>query len=190
MRRRSLPRPWALAALCCLGLALPSGCGSDGDETDTTPRQTGISLGLRSPAFAEGGRIPARFTCDGENVSPPLTWNRVPIEARSLAVVMQDPDAPGGAFTHWTLWDLSRRSVGLNADRVPDDALEGRNGFGTTGYSGPCPPEDDPAHRYLFRLYALNADLDLPAGASPGTVMEAITRHSIASGTATGTYGR
>lgn len=187
---RCATRPRILAALGVLSLLGPAGCGTSGDGSKAMPRETGISLGLRSPAFAEGGRIPARFTCDGEDISPPLTWNRVPVEARSLALVMQDPDAPGGAFTHWTVWDLARRSRGLNAGRLPGDAVEGRNGFGRTGYGGPCPPTGDPAHHYVFRLYALNADLELTAGASPDAVLNAISQHAIASGTATGTYRR
>lgn len=181
-------RSWALTALC--GLAGLPGCGSDDGGSSTAPHPTGVSLGLRSPAFVEDGSIPIRYTCDGENLSPPLTWNRVPVEARSLALIMQDPNAPDGAFTHWSLWNLSRASTGVNAGRVPADAIEGRNGFGNTGYGGPCPARGDPVHRYVFHLYALNADLGLPAGASPDTVTETIARHAIASGTTTGTYRR
>lgn len=185
---RLLRLAWVCATLALAGAA---GCGDEADDSSsTTPRQTGISLGLRSPAFAEAGHIPARFTCDGENVSPPLTWNRVPVEARSLAVIMQDASAPGGDFTHWTLWDLSRRSRGLNAGRIPSGATQGRNGFDEIGYGGPCPPKGDAAHRYIFRLYALNAELGLPEGAGPAAVLEAVGRHAIASGSATGTYGR
>ena len=180
----------ALAAICGLSLTAVVGCGDSGDSPGTAPRQTGVPLGLRSPAFAEGGRISARYTCDGEDISPPLTWNRVPIDAKSLAMVMQDADAPNGSFTHWTLWDLSTRSTGLSDGQVPSGAAQGRNDFGKTGYAGPCPPKGAAAHRYVFRLHALDAELDLPAGADPDAVTRAVEQHSIASGSTTATYKR
>lgn len=186
---RGLPR-LALAAICGLSLTGIVGCGDSGDSSGTAPRQTGIALGFRSPAFADGGRISSRYTCDGQDISPPLTWNRVPGEAQSLAIVMQDVDAPNGTLTHWTMWNLSPRSTGLRDDEVPSGAAEGRNDFGKTGYAGPCPPKGATAHRYVFRLHALDAELDVPAGADPGAVTRAVEQHSIASGSTSATYAR
>ncbi len=183
-------RALGLAAICCLSLSAVVGCGDSDDSSSDAPRQTGVSLGLRSPAFADGGRISALYTCDGQDISPPLTWNRVPVDAKSVALVMQDADAPGGSFTHWTMWDLSTRSTGLRDGQTPSGAATGRNDFGKTGYSGPCPPKGDAAHRYVFRLHALNAELDLPAGADPDAVTKAVQQHSIASGSTTATYKR
>jgi Raf kinase inhibitor-like YbhB/YbcL family protein len=188
--RYRIAQAMTLAVICALSLGAAAGCGSSGDSSSSTPRQTGVPLGLRSPAFADGGRISARYTCDGEDISPPLTWNRVPADAKSVALVMQDADAPSGALTHWTMWDLSTRSTGLRDGQVPSGAAEGRNDLGKTGYSGPCPPKGSSAHRYVFRLHALNAELGLPAGADAGAVTRAVEQHSIASGSTTATYKR
>ena len=153
-----------LAVICALSLGAAAGCGGSGDSSSPTPRATGVALGLRSPAL-DGGRISARYTCDGENISPPLTWNRVPADAKSVALVMQDADASSGTLnSDWTMWGLSTRSTGLRDGQVPSGTTEGRNDLGKTGYSGPCPPKGAAAHRYVFRLHALDAELDLPAG--------------------------
>jgi Raf kinase inhibitor-like YbhB/YbcL family protein len=147
-------------------------------------------LTLTSPAFPPGGTIPTRFTCDGEDVSPPLAWTGTPPGTRSLALLVEDPDAPGGTFVHWTLYDLPPRSARLGAGEVPAGAREGESSFGDRGYGGPCPPEDDEPHRYAFLLYALRSPLGLEAGASPGGVRGAIAEHAIARGRLTGRFGR
>lgn len=166
-----------------------AGCAADEPAQDT-PRPTRTTLGLFSSAFLDGSTIPARYTCDGENVSPPLAWSRVPARARSLALTVEDQDAPTGAFLHWSVYDLPRGSSGLSTGRVLPDAAEGENSSGTSGYDGPCPPKGDDAHRYRFRLYALDAELGLPPGAAPDPVREAIARHAITNGTLTGRYRR
>ena len=106
-----------------------------------------------SPAFADGASIPARHTCDGEDISPRLTWSGTPLGARSLALVVDDPDAPRGTFTHWVVYDLPADLTELGEGAT--QGAQGRNSFGRRGYGGPCPPPGDQPHRYRFTLYAL-----------------------------------
>jgi Raf kinase inhibitor-like YbhB/YbcL family protein len=117
---------------------------------------------LTTSAFAPGAPIPRRHSCQGEDVSPPLDWRDVPAEAVSLALIVDDPDAPGGTFTHWLAWGIDPASGRLaEAERPPG---EGRNDFGQLGYRGPCPPAGHGAHRYFFRLYALDRELAVRSG--------------------------
>ncbi len=177
--------------ICALVVAgCGAGQGAAKTPSTTAPRPTGTTLGLTSTAFVNDSTIPARYTCDGEGVSPPLTWTRVPGRARSLALVVVDPDATGGAFVHWSVWDLSRGSTGLGTGHVPQGAKQGSNSAGSDGYTGPCPPPGDEAHHYVFSVYALDADLGLEAGASPRAVQDAVAQHAIATGTLTGRYRR
>jgi Raf kinase inhibitor-like YbhB/YbcL family protein len=123
-----------------------------------------MAFKLSSPAFVDGAEIPKRHTCDGDDISPRLTWSGVPDRARSLALVLDDPDAPRGTFTHWVVSDLPADLTELAEGST--EGIQGRNSFGRTGYGGPCPPPRDDAHRYRFTLYAL----DVPAIAlSDGT---------------------
>lgn len=180
----------AVVVLLIVGVA---GCGGGGGGSGTTasaPKPTGTTLGLNSTAFVDGASIPKRYTCDGEGTSPPLTWSRVPSRARSLALTVEDPDATSGTFVHWSMWDIPRGSAGTNPGKVPPGSVQGRNSAGSTGYTGPCPPPGDSAHHYVFRIYALDDDLGLAAGASPDAVRTAIKQHAIASGTLTGRYRR
>src|SRR3989442_981117 len=119
---------------------------------------------LSSPAFNEGGLIPSKFTCDGENVSLPLEWEDVPAQAKSLALIVDDPDAPSGLFVHWLVIDISPGNHGLSEGTGATGATQGINGFGKIGYGGPCPPSG--THRYYFHLYALDTELHLPSGVS------------------------
>ena len=119
---------------------------------------------LRSSAFAAGGPIPRRYSCEGEDRSPPLAWTGVPEGAVSLALIVDDRDAPVGTFTHWLGWGIDPAGGGLaEGERAP---REGRNGFGQTGYPGPCPPRRHGPHRYFFRLYAVSAEPRVQPGAS------------------------
>src|SRR5919109_5056721 len=127
---------------------------------------TAMMLKLTSPDFANGARIPARHTCDGENQSPELQWTRAPEGTRTFALVVDDPDAPSRSFTHWLLFDIPGSVHGL-AEGTAEVGISGRNDFQQIGYGGPCPPRKDKAHRYFFRLYAMDVDsLELPEGAS------------------------
>jgi Raf kinase inhibitor-like YbhB/YbcL family protein len=146
-----------------------------------------VALGLASPAFHAGSPIPQQFTCDGQDVSPPLRWSRVPPRARSLALEVKDPDAPGGVFTHWLLWNLSPRARSLPTH--VSWRLQGRNSFGRVGYSGPCPPQGS-THHYVFTLYALDRKLTLPRGASSSRFHAALGGHVVSRATLTGIYGR
>ena len=153
-----------------------------------------MALVVLSSAFQEGSKIPTRYTCEGQDVSPALTWGEPPAETQSFAFIMDDPDAPVGVFTHWVLFNLPVDSRQL-PEAVPiqpqllDGSLQGKNDFGKTGYGGPCPPPGRP-HRYQFTLYALDQALDLKAGASKKQVIEAMQGHILAQGRLTGTYQR
>lgn len=153
-----------------------------------------MSLDVSSPAFGEGESIPSRFTCDGENVSPPLAWRGVPDGAAALAVIVDDPDAPAGTWVHWVLYGLdpgtSELPEGVPArDTVLGGALQGRNDFKDIGYGGPCPPGGQ-EHRYRFQVYALDAAPGLAPGATKAELLEAMEDHVLAEGRLTGTYRR
>ena len=142
---------------------------------------------LSSPSFHAGGPIPGRFTCAGANVSPPLAWTAGPRGTRSFALRLDDPDAPGGTFTHWTLWGLEASARMLPAH--VSSASQGRNSFGEIGYGGPCPPQG-PRHHYVFRVYALDRRLDLRRGASLAQFAAALRGHVLATAVLVGVYGR
>jgi hypothetical protein len=143
---------------------------------------------LTSSAFANGEAIPSRYTCEGENLSPPLRWSGTPDGTRSLALVVDDPDAPVGTFTHWLAWGIDPEAGGL-AEGQPAPA-EGRNDFRVIGYGGPCPPPGHGPHRYFFKLYALDSDLALPAGASRAELERALEGHVLARAELVGIYER
>ena len=130
---------------------------------------------LGSPDFSNGAEIPGRFTCHGENVSPTLEISGVPASAKSLLLIVEDPDAPGGIFTHWLLWNVPPTTRKITAGALPGGAVQGTNDFGRIGYSGPCPPSG--THRYFFRLFVLNGVLKVPAGAARKEVHEAMSGH-------------
>lgn len=147
-----------------------------------------MSIQITSAAFSEGGMIPKRHTCDGENISPPLQWSGVPAQAKSLALIMDDPDAPVGTWVHWVVFDLSPQASGL-AEGVSGVGVQGVNSFRKLGYGGPCPPRGAP-HRYYFKLYALDLLLALPQGTSKAEVEKAMQGHVLAEGQLMGKYGR
>ena len=145
---------------------------------------------LTSSALADGGTVPAQFTCDGVGGSPPLEWKGVPRGAEELALLVEDPDAPGGTFVHWILFGIDPGTRSIAAGQKPAGAKQGQNGFSNTDWGGPCPPKGDESHRYVFTLYALSKPLDLAEGASGGDVRSAIDAAAISKGTLTATYGR
>jgi Raf kinase inhibitor-like YbhB/YbcL family protein len=145
---------------------------------------------LRSPAFVDHQPIPARHAKDHDNLSPALEWSGVPEGTVELAVLGEDPDAPGGTFTHWVLAGLQPTATGLAEGEHPAAAAEGRNDFGEEGYSGPRPPVGDGPHRYFFRVFAASAPLGLVAGASADDLRHALKDKELASGTLVGTYQR
>lgn len=119
---------------------------------------------VESPAFSEGDAVPIQFTCEGDNISPPLSWSGVPEDATELRISLRDPDAPGGNFTHWLVAGIDPSSSDVGQGMVPAAGTEEMNGFGETAYGGPCPPPGDP-HRYIFTVEALDAAGDVLASA-------------------------
>ena len=152
-----------------------------------------MDLKITSSAFEEGGLIPPKYTCDGENVSPPLKWEAVPEGAKSIALISDDPDAPMGTWVHWVLFNLPGETKEL-AENVPPDktltnaARQGTNDFRKIGYGGPCPPAG--THRYFFKIYALDAQIDMPAGATKAELLKAMQGHILSQGQLMGKYKR
>jgi len=153
-----------------------------------------MSLQISSTAFSAGETIPKKFTCDGPDVSPQLKWNDLPANTQSVELIMDDPDAPGGTWVHWVLYDLPANTRDLpegvaKQEQLSSGARQGRNDFGRVGYGGPCPPPGKP-HRYFFKLYALDTKLNLKAGATKADVERAMKGHILAQGELIGKYGR
>jgi len=140
---------------------------------------------ISSPAFSDGGLIPAKYTCDGRNVSPPLTFAGVPDTAKSLALIVDDPDAPGGTFDHWIVWNIPPTTTTISDGQVTE-GTSAANGFGKSGYGGPCPPSGE--HRYYFKLYALDTALQFPRSISKADLEKAMKGHTIAQAQMMGRY--
>jgi len=145
-------------------------------------------FGLSSDAFGQGEEIPRRHACDGEDVSPALSWRDPPAGTRSLALIVEDPDAPRGTFTHWLAWNIEPVAGGLGEDESA--AAEGRNDFGISGWSGPCPPPGHGPHRYFFRLHALDARLDVGFRAGRRELDRALAGHVLGAAELMGIYER
>lgn len=153
-----------------------------------------MSLSISSDAFKDGEKIPAKYTCDGFNVSPSLQWGEPPAGTVSFALIVDDPDAPAGTFTHWVLFNVpvGIRSLGEGIprqERLQNRALHGKTDYGTVGYGGPCPPRG-PVHHYRFTIYALDGTLNLRAGASKKQLLDAMKGRILAQGQLTGLYQR
>ena len=149
---------------------------------------------ITSTAFENGEEIPTRYTCEGDNVSPPLSWEGVPQDTEVLALVVDDPDA-SGTFTHWVIYNLPVTPPGLDegaslSDRFSEGLREGFNDFGNQGYGGPCPPHGNPPHRYKFRLFALREALRFTGRVTRGQLMEAIEGKILDEAVLMGRYGR
>ncbi len=143
---------------------------------------------LTSPAFEHNGKIPKKFTCSSFDVNPELQIQNVPPAAKSLALIVDDPDAPSGTFTHWTVWNIDPRTTFIKEESTPPKAVEGMTDFAKIGYGGPCPPAGKP-HRYFFRLFALDFMLDLSAGANRNELESAMKDHILAEAELIGIYG-
>jgi len=187
--KHNVNRVFILLTILCLAAILPAGCQSK----EQMP-QIQSTLSLTSAAFPDGGVIPDKYTCQGQDVAPPLSWGEPPAGTRSLALIVEDLDSPGGRFTHWVVFNIPADIRELSEaaspqSRLPGGALEGKNDFGKIGYGGPCPPAGK-SHRYQFNLYALDTTLNLEAGASRKQVVNALDGHTLALGQLTGTYQR
>jgi Raf kinase inhibitor-like YbhB/YbcL family protein len=161
-------------------------------QTPAIDTSNAVKFKLISPAFEDSGSIPQKFTCQGENVSPELNWSEAPTGAKSFALIMDDPDAPGGTFTHWVLFDIPASTQQLAEGAGSNNTggpigVSGNNGLSQTGYMGPCPPSG--IHRYYFRLYALDVpSLNLKEGASRSEVETAMKGHAIGIADTMGRY--
>jgi Raf kinase inhibitor-like YbhB/YbcL family protein len=147
----------------------------------------GAKMKITSSAFQEGASIPSKFSCDGANASPPLQIADVPSGAKSLVLIVDDPDAPSGLFTHWTVWNISPQTNAISEGSAPK-GVQGTNDFGKSGYGGPCPPSG--THRYYFKIFALDRELDLPGGAKRSQLDAAMKGHIVAQGELMGRYSR
>lgn len=166
-----------------------AGCGGGGDSSQPEPPNT---MKLTSPAFEDGGTLPAKYTCDGKlgGVNPPLGWSRRPRDLKSQALVLTDPDAPGGNFVHWVVWGMMAKTTGLEEDIPPIGLPVAQNSAGTTKYAPPCPPKGDAPHRYVFTIYALKERIATKSGAPASEAIGDIKKAALARGTLTGRYGR
>jgi len=177
----------AAGAICALAFVLVWG-----GRTDAMDVQAAQSMEVRSTSFSNGS-IPAQYTCDGSGVSPSLDWSGAPADTKSFAIIMHDPDAPRD-YTHWVAYDIPGNVHELaggaaSSNTMPSGSVEGRNGSRKMGYQGPCPPAGDP-HHYTFQLYALDTNLQLPAGATRQQVEAAMQSHIVATGKLVATYKR
>src|SRR5207247_4869435 len=139
----------------------------------------GAKMKIISSAFQQGGNIPSKFSCDGANTSPPLQISDVPAEAKSLVLIVDDPDAPSGLFTHWAVWNISPQNTTIGEGTTPK-GVQGTNDFGKSGYGGPCPPSG--THRYYFKVLALDREVDLPVGAKRRQLDSAVKGHVVGEG--------
>ncbi len=151
-------------------------------------------ISISADGFKEGGTIPDEFTCKGKDISPSLYWEGIPAGAKSISLIMDDPDARGGAFVHWVLYNIPGQTLMLpkgipHNQTLADGSMQGMTDFGRAGYGGPCPPPGKP-HRYYFKVYALDIKLELPPGVSKTQFENAMKGHILASGELMGKYQR
>jgi Raf kinase inhibitor-like YbhB/YbcL family protein len=142
----------------------------------TTKAEAGLMV--ESNAFCQGGYIPKRYSCEGENINPPIEVNGFPEETQTLAIIVEDPDAPRGIFDHWLVWNIPSNEQPIAENSIL--GVSGRNSFGKKGYDGPCPPFG--SHRYFFKVYALDTSLNLPAGSDKKALKAAMQNHILDSG--------
>lgn len=174
-------------------VALVCSCQSRNETAAKAPGGKKMEIKVTSSAFTEGGMIPKKYTCDDEDASPPLAFDGLPGEAQSIALIMDDPDAPMKTFVHWVLYNLPKdtRELPENMSRdskLPNGAEQGINSLRKTGYTGPCPPSG--THRYFFKVYALDKKLDLPPSEGKDKLLEAMDGHILAEGQLMGRYAR
>ncbi|HTV40372.1 MAG TPA: YbhB/YbcL family Raf kinase inhibitor-like protein [Candidatus Sulfotelmatobacter sp.] len=186
------PLPFIFAA--CLLIA---GCSNhdapaQAQAETVTTAQDQPKLLLSSEAFADGQPIPDKYTCHGQDMSPPLKWSGAPSQTKSIALTVEDPDAPSGIFTHWVIFNVPATATGLSENlaktaTLPDGSKQGKNSFGNIGYNGPCPPSGR-VHHYIFKVYALDTTVSLDSGAQKEDLLNAMNGHILAQGKWTGTY--
>ncbi len=169
-----------------------AGCSTPDPSQSVANSTGGKTMKLESPVFQANGPIPAKYTCDGANISPPLLWSAPPTNTQSLALIVDDPDAPSKTFVHWVVYNLPSNLHELPeqvaAQSTISGGTQGRNDFGQLGYGGPCPPSG--THRYFFKLYALDRSLDLPQGATKAQLLQAMESHVLTTAELIGLYKR
>ncbi|MCZ6539149.1 MAG: YbhB/YbcL family Raf kinase inhibitor-like protein [Chloroflexi bacterium] len=185
-----------LMSMLILMTLIAIACGGDSSEREPFDPQSSAlaTIEISSPAFGSGDSIPVEFTCDGDDLSPPLRWSKPPAGTRALVVVVDDPDAPGRIFRHWSVYNIPSGTRSLKesrptTSRLENTTLQGKNDFGGVGYGGPCPPRGQ-EHEYVFFIYALSEPLDLEAEASPAEVAAAIRGRVLGAGSFSGMYVR
>jgi Raf kinase inhibitor-like YbhB/YbcL family protein len=179
-----------LAGIACAQSAVAALQGQVNEKME----QMTYQLSVTSPAFKDNEWIPAKYTADGDDMSPPLKWTDIPEGVTQYALIVEDPDAPRGTFTHWVIYGIPGSYDHLDdgvsqVEELDNGAMQGLNTHGKPGYMGPSPPKGKP-HRYIFTLYALDAKLDLPAGITKEDLEKAMQGHIISEGKLTGLYGR
>jgi Raf kinase inhibitor-like YbhB/YbcL family protein len=185
LAKEAVPRPLYFYPKFAVSLALAFTMAS---AALTQGQSANPKIAVSSSAFPSGGKIPDQFTCKGANINPPLQFSGFPAGAKSLVLIVDDPDAPGGLFTHWLVWNIDPAATQISQKSIPAGAVEGTNDFGKTGYGGPCPPSG--THRYFFRLVALNQKLDLKSGAKRRELDKAIAGQVIARGELMGRFSK
>jgi Raf kinase inhibitor-like YbhB/YbcL family protein len=161
---------------------------NNGGIIDLSPKNKGANMQITSSAFNDNESIPAVYTCKGQGINPPLAIAGVPAQAKSLVLIMHDPDAPSGDYSHWLVWNISPQTTTITENSAPAGAVEGPNGSGNNKYAGPCPPSG--THHYKFDLYALDDMVNLPAASSRQDVDSAMSSHVLAHSTLTGLFGQ
>ena len=175
-------------ALACNSSGAPAAAGGEKEKGSRA-----MAFTLQSSAFQNNGNIPKKYTCEAVDVSPALSWSEAPEKSQSFALIADDPDAPAGTWVHWVIYDLPASATQL-AEGIPKQeraasGKQGKNDFGKIGYGGPCPPPGKP-HRYFFKLYALDAKLNLPPGARKADLEAAMKGHILAQAELVGKFGR
>ena len=162
--------------------------GENGDFANEFSESKKNNMNISSLVFEHNSLIPAKYTCDGENISPSLRISEVPEDAKSLVLTVDDPDAPGGTWLHWTVWNINSQTDDIAEGSTPEGAAEGKTDFGKLGWGGPCPPSG--THRYFFKLYALGTVLNLAAGAELRELQNAMEGHILDKAELIGLYSR
>ncbi len=193
-RKRSYGQRWGISAALPILLGLTVIFARRQVKAASADGQARSAFKISTTAFPPGGTIPKVYTCEGQDISPPLAWTAPPSGARTLVLMLLDPDAPGGIWTHWLVYNLPATARGLAANvpkepKLPNGARQGRNDFGNLGFGGPCPPPGKP-HHYIFHLFALNTALSLEPGATRRELEETIRGHILAQTELVGRLGR
>lgn len=184
--------PIALLIMCAVACTKPA-VTTQSPPTTQTPPGTTATIKLTSSAFADSQPIPRQYTCSGINISPPLEWAGVPKSAKTIAIIADDPDAPAGTWVHWVIYNMPADTIGMvenlpTTEELKGGGFQGKNDFEKIGYGGPCPPSG--THRYFFKIYSLDTELPLKAGATKAEVEKAMAGHVVAQGQLMGTYSR